>query len=172
MGAVAVLTRQGKEVAGSLSLGFQIVKMTAVIAGDSIKPFLGRFQFVRAENLEAWLKAVGQNFLMRKLSLQCSPSADLERVIKDDGKELYISKMVSFFRAVRNEFELNQHFAEDLLDQREVDAVWTWEEDKKCLKTTHVDNNGEDNGRGEGGHTECGHHNEGRRVQKHLEERE
>ena len=34
----------------------QIAKMTAVIAGDSIKPFLGRFQFVRAENLEAWLK--------------------------------------------------------------------------------------------------------------------
>ena len=26
-------------------------------------------------------------------------------------------RMVSFFRAVRNEFELNQHFAEDLLDQ-------------------------------------------------------
>lgn len=116
--------------------------MTAVIAGDSIKPFLGHFQYIGAENLEAWLKAVGQNFIMRKLSLQCSPSADLERVIKDDGKELYISSMESFFRAVRNEFELNQHFEEDLLDQRWVDAVWTWEEDRKCLKTVHVDKNG------------------------------
>ena len=31
--------------------------MTAVIAGDSIKPFLGHFQYIGAENLEAWLKA-------------------------------------------------------------------------------------------------------------------
>ena len=27
------------------------------------------------------------------------------------------NRMESFFRAVRNEFELNQHFEEDLLDQ-------------------------------------------------------
>ena len=26
-----------------------------------------------------------------------------------------------------------------LIPQREVDAVWTWEEDRKCLKTVHID---------------------------------
>ena len=33
--------------------------MTAVIAGDSIKPFLGHFQLISSENLEPWLKASG-----------------------------------------------------------------------------------------------------------------
>ena len=32
------------------------------------------------------------------------------------------------------------HF--ELTSQRWVYAVWTWDEDKKCLKTVHVDKNG------------------------------
>ena len=43
-------------VAGSSSVRFKFAEMTAVIAGDSIKPFLGHFQFIGAENLEPWLK--------------------------------------------------------------------------------------------------------------------
>ena len=40
--------------------------MTAVIAGDSIKPFLGHFQLISSENLEPWLKASGNLTLDRK----------------------------------------------------------------------------------------------------------
>ena len=43
-------------VAERLFLQFKLAKMTALIAGDSIKPFLGHFQFIGAENLEPWLK--------------------------------------------------------------------------------------------------------------------
>jgi hypothetical protein len=45
--------------------------------------------------------------------------------------------MASFFRTVENHFVLDEHFAENLLDQRDVDAIWTLE--GNCLKTVHVD---------------------------------
>ncbi len=54
---------------------------------SGLEPFLGNFQFEKAENLEAFLKALGQNMVMRKLSLACSPSASLSVETKD-GKEV------------------------------------------------------------------------------------
>jgi hypothetical protein len=48
--------------------------------------------------------------------------------------------MESFFRSVETYFVLGEHFAENTLDQRDVDAVWTFEDD--CLKTVHVDKKG------------------------------
>jgi hypothetical protein len=41
---------------------------------------------------------------------------------------------------VENYFTLGEHFSEALLDQREVDSVWTFEDN--CLKTVNVDKNG------------------------------
>jgi hypothetical protein len=53
-----------------------------------MEPFLGHFQMESTENLEAFLKALGQNMIMRKLSLACSPSASLVWVEKDGKKVL------------------------------------------------------------------------------------
>ena len=61
---------------------------TCTTAG--LEPFLGRFQMESAENLEATLKALGQNYMMRKLSLACSPAASLT-VEQKDGKEMLYS---------------------------------------------------------------------------------
>jgi hypothetical protein len=53
-----------------------------------LEPFLGYFQYESAENLEPILRAFGQNIIMRKLSLACSPSASLLWVEKDGKKML------------------------------------------------------------------------------------
>ena len=47
--------------------------------------------------------------------------------------------MESFFRSVVNHFAIGEHFAENLLDQRDVDSVWTLEENGANLKTVHTD---------------------------------
>ncbi len=111
--------------------------MTSTTAG--LDAFLGILQFESAdEHLEDFLRAVGQNLVMRKLSLKCKPRATLtSRIV--DGKEVIHIKMETFFRTVVNEFRLGETFAENMLDLREVDAVWTMEEGGECLKNAHVD---------------------------------
>ncbi len=47
--------------------------------------------------------------------------------------------MEAFFRSAVSHFCLGEHFAESTLDHRDVDAVWTLEDDGKVLKTIHVD---------------------------------
>ena len=43
--------------------------------------------------------------------------------------------MESFFRNVTNYFALGDHFAENTLDQRDIDSVWTMEEQYEQIET-------------------------------------
>ena len=57
-------------------------------------------------------------------------------------KFVFTFSMESFFRSVENHFSLGEHFAENVIDQREVDSVYTYVPETKCLKTVHVDKKG------------------------------
>jgi hypothetical protein len=81
-----------RTTAFNLCFFFNLDKITShiVMAEDlsGLEGHLGFFQFEKQENLEPWLKAVGQNIVMRKISLQSRPAASLLWETKDGKKRL------------------------------------------------------------------------------------
>lgn len=116
------------------------VKMAGKTEG--IEAFLCVTRLESSVNLEEFLEAMGQNLVMRKVSLALKPVCSLSRKLDPDGTELYSQTMETVFRSVSNSFRLGEHFSENLVDRREVDSVWNYDPDSVCLKTVHIDNQG------------------------------
>ncbi|XP_055334477.1 fatty acid-binding protein, liver-like [Paramacrobiotus metropolitanus] len=83
----------------------------------------GRWDLYKSENFEEYLKAVGVNFVLRKL-IASMAAATLE--ITKDG-EHYTLKTISTMKTVETKFRLNEEFDDKLMDGRECKTLFTLE---------------------------------------------
>ena len=64
---------------------------------EGIEVFLCDTRLESSVNLEEFLRAMGQNLVMRKVSLALKPVCSLSRTVDGDGTEIYFSTLVTQF---------------------------------------------------------------------------
>ncbi|OQV13472.1 putative Cellular retinoic acid-binding protein 2 [Hypsibius exemplaris] len=89
----------------------------------------GRWDLHSSEGFEDYLKAVGVNFVLRKLI--CSISASTLEITKEG--DTYTLKTISSMKTVETKFKLNEEFDDKLMDGRECQTLFTL--DGNVLKT-------------------------------------
>ncbi|GAU88111.1 FABP2 [Ramazzottius varieornatus] len=80
----------------------------------------GRWDLYNSEGFEDYLKAVGVNFILRKLISRMAAST-LE--ITKDGDE-YTMKTISSMKTIETKFKLDQEFDDKLMDGRECRTLF------------------------------------------------
>ncbi|KAI6212345.1 Sodium/calcium exchanger regulatory protein 1 [Aphelenchoides besseyi] len=80
--------------------------------------FVGRFELVESENFDAYMKAVGYGYLVRKMAATIRPIME----IKIEGSKWTID-LITTFKTIRTEFELGREFDEDSSDGRKLKSV-------------------------------------------------
>ncbi|XP_007420161.1 retinoid-binding protein 7 [Python bivittatus] len=102
--------------------------------------FNGTWNFVRSENFESYMLALGIDFATRKIANLLKP----QKVIKQEGDSFSIST-TSTFRNYFVQFKIGEEFDEDNkgLDNRKCTSVVTWDNDKiVCVQNGEKRNRG------------------------------
>ena len=102
--------------------------------------FNGTWNFVRSENFEGYLLALGIDFATRKIAKMLKP----QKVVKQEGDSFTIST-TSTFRNYFAQFTIGEEFEEDNkgLDNRKCKSVVTWDNGKLvCVQTGEKKNRG------------------------------
>ena len=102
--------------------------------------FNGTWNFVRSENFEGYLLALGIDFATRKIAKMLKP----QKVVKQEG-DLFTISTTSTFRNYFAQFTIGEEFEEDNkgLDNRKCKSVVTWDKDKLvCVQTGEKKNRG------------------------------
>jgi adenylate cyclase class IV len=81
----------------------------------------GKWNLYESQNFDDYLKAVGVNFLLRKLITSVS-SSTLE--ITKEGDE-YILRTISPMKTAETKFKINEEYEDKLMDGRECQSLFT-----------------------------------------------
>ncbi|XP_026571612.1 retinoid-binding protein 7 [Pseudonaja textilis] len=102
--------------------------------------FNGTWNFVRSENFEGYMLALGIDFATRKIANLLKP----QKVIKQE-KDFFSIRTTSTFRNYFVEFKIGEEFDEDGkgLDNRKCRSVVIWDNDKLvCTQNGEKKNRG------------------------------
>jgi len=97
-------------------------------------PITGKYELVKSENFEEYMKAVGVNYVMRKMAATATPVAE----ITQDGDQWKI-KTTTTFKTTEISFKLGEEFKEVTADGRNCLATITLENDQRMKHVQKCD---------------------------------
>ncbi|XP_064613024.1 fatty acid-binding protein homolog 8-like [Liolophura sinensis] len=103
---------------------------------EQLKPFLGRWNLVRSENFEEFLKEMGFNPFFRKMAALSSPANE----IKLEGSTLILSILTKFYTNVQK-IRLNEEY-EDVSEKIKYKFSTKFENGRFTIHMVPVDPNG------------------------------
>ncbi|RWS12040.1 allergen Tyr p 13-like protein [Dinothrombium tinctorium] len=99
------------------------------MASDSPDLALGKFELVKSEKFDEFLRELGVNFIMRKLAQTATPTIHVTK----DG-DTYCIKTTTTFKTTELKFKLDEEFEETRMDGVVVKTKVTREGDKFIQK--------------------------------------
>ncbi|KRY13376.1 Fatty acid-binding -like protein 6 [Trichinella patagoniensis] len=84
--------------------------------------FIGKYRFVSSENFDEFMKALGVNYLLRKIANAASPIVELSL-----DRDVWTLRNISTFRTLEVSFRLGEEVDEVTPDGRHVKTVFTYE---------------------------------------------
>ncbi|KRX21621.1 Fatty acid-binding -like protein 6 [Trichinella nelsoni] len=84
--------------------------------------FIGKYRFVSSENFDEFMKALGVNYLLRKIANAASPIVEFSL-----DRDVWTLRNVSTFRTLEISFRLGEEVDEVTPDGRNVKTVFTYE---------------------------------------------
>ncbi|KRY37637.1 Fatty acid-binding -like protein 6 [Trichinella spiralis] len=84
--------------------------------------FIGKYRFVSSENFDEFMKALGVNYLLRKIANAASPVVEFSL-----DRDVWTLRNVSTFRTLEISFRLGEEVDEVTPDGRHVKTVFTYE---------------------------------------------
>jgi len=89
------------------------------------KKFIGRYQLIKSDNFDAYMKALNVGFALRTLGNTLKPSVE----IANEGDTWFL-RTHSTFKNTEQKFKFNEQFDEETIDGRQVKTVITIEDGK------------------------------------------
>ncbi|KRZ60784.1 Fatty acid-binding -like protein 6 [Trichinella nativa] len=84
--------------------------------------FIGKYRFVSSENFDEFMKALGVNYLLRKIANAASPIVEFSL-----DRDVWTLRNISTFRTLEISFRLGEEVDEVTPDGRHVKTVFTYE---------------------------------------------
>ena len=81
----------------------------------------GKYQFIKSENLEKFMRGLGVGYIVRKLANQCRPLVTISQY----GNDVWTMETESVIVTTEIKFEMGQQFEEITADGRKVMSTLT-----------------------------------------------